>query len=324
MLKSPSQSSALMITRKVTQVTLLLAIVILLAGGGGLYLLNNKIGDAQKAEAAKEAEVGSNKQIAGRYQTALATFDQAESRLQYLEASLPQNQYVPTLLEQLQSLAKSTDLVVQEVRPSAITQAMAAAPTAPSTGGGGGDGDAPAPSTPKQVPLSYSTMNVELTVNGTYAHIMRFIYDLPHFPKILSVQSIALHPDQGSLLNAKIAVTAYVFDPSQDISIPQPLQRVLQENGIPQPPVATTGAQSPAPGASAPAPVSRASANPPIAGANVQAALTKSGVMSPEARAVGVARNDAAIANEQAKGQGILTPASDNAPATPNGQGGTR
>lgn len=294
MLRSPSQSSAMNMTRKVTQVCLLMAIVILLAGGAGLYLLNNQIGDAQKREAAKEALVGSNKQIASRYDTALMGFNQSQSRLQYLEASLPQNEYVPTLIEQLQSLAKSTSLVVQEVRPSPITQAMAAAPTAPA--GGSGDSDSGGSAAPRQVPLSYSTMNVDLTVDGTYAHIMRFIYDLPHFPKILSVQSITLHPDQNSLLSAKMTITAYVFDPSQDITVSQPLQRVLQENGI---------------------------AQPPIAGANVQAALTKSGVMTPEARAVGVARNDAAIADEQAKGQGILEPASDKTPTGSNEQGGT-
>jgi hypothetical protein len=124
-------------------------------------------------------------------------------------------------------------------------------------------------------------MSIDLTVDGSYAHIMQFIYDLPHFPKILSVQGLSLHPAQGKKIDARMTVTAYVFDPSQDVTISQPLQRVLHQNGIPQ---------------------------TPIAGANVQAALQKTGFMSPEARAVGVARNDAAVADEQSKGQGILAP----------------
>lgn len=303
MLKSPTQSSAIAVTRKVTQVTLLFAIVILLAGGGGLYLLNNKIGDEQKVEAAKMAEVGSNRQIASRYQTALATFTQTESQLQYLEAPVPQKEYVPTLLEQLQSLAKSTDLIVDSVRPGAIVQAMQDAPSAQAASSDSSS-DSGAPPVKKQIPLAYSTMTVALQVDGTYAHVMRFIYDLPHFPKILSVQSISLHPDQGDQVSATMNITAYVFDPAKDVTLGTPILRDLQRKGI----------------------------APPIAGANVQAAAMKSGVMTPEARAIGVARNDAAVADEQAKGQGILEPepaptgaaGAASAGAAANGQGGTR
>jgi Tfp pilus assembly protein PilO len=278
---------------------LLFAIVILLLGAGGLYILHGQIGDARQKEAAKVAEVGSNKQIASRYQTALSSFKDTQSKLQYLEASVPVKSYVPTLLQQLQSLAKSTNLVMSQVRPGTITQAMANAPTPPgSASSSSSDSSAPAP--PKQIPLSYSTMSVNLEVDGTYTEVMKFLYDLPKFPKILDVQSVALHPGQGAgQLSATVQLIGYVFDPAKDVQLSKPLQRLLQSQGVP----------------------------PTIAGANVQAAAQASGVMTPEARAIGIARNDAAIGDEQATGQGILAPSPQNAgaaSATPNIKGGIR
>ena len=92
---------------------------LILLGGGGLILgLNSQITSLQTVAQQKEAEVGSSEQIAKRYQTTLDSYNETQSRIKFLEASVSPKSYVPTLLGQLQSLAAATHLTVMAVRPA--------------------------------------------------------------------------------------------------------------------------------------------------------------------------------------------------------------
>ena len=187
--------------------------MVLLGGGGVLVGLNSKLTTLQTSAQQKDAEVSSSEQIAHRYQTTLDNYNQTQAHIQYLESSVPDRAYVPTLLAQIQALATQTHLSVAAIRPTA--SAPAAAPTpAPSSGDGGG---VPSASSKKVAPPPYDTLDVAVDVAGSYADTSMFLYSLTRFPKIVSVDSVQMHPGAApkgggpALITTNLKLTAFMF-----------------------------------------------------------------------------------------------------------------
>ena len=205
--------------RQFTKALALLAVAVLVVGGSGIFLLSTRIQNANKEAARREAEAGSSQQIASRYQTTLDTYDETAGQLQFLEASVTQKEFVPTLLQQLQGLGESTQLTVTSVRPGPIVSATPTPPATPRLEGG--SDSAPAK---KAAPLPYDIQPIAISATGTYPQLMRFVYSLPRFPKILSLQSVTLHPGaadktdgvkaakDATSITADIVLNAYVFN----------------------------------------------------------------------------------------------------------------
>jgi Tfp pilus assembly protein PilO len=206
MLQSPSTYSSIKRMKQLTYALLTVAILVLVAGGAGAYLVNAQCVSAQAVVDQKERIVDDNQEIAARYQDTLNNYNSTSTKLSFLEGAVSQNTYVPTLVQQIQHLATSTKLTVATIRPGSIV----APPAAPAPVPGSTPAAAPAP------PVPYSTMTITLDVAGTYPQIMSFVYSLPKFPKIVSVQSITLHPGAPGngepSLTAEISLSAYVFD----------------------------------------------------------------------------------------------------------------
>lgn len=164
--------------------------LILLGGGGALVGLNSHLAALQTSAQQKQKQVDGSEDIAKRYLATQEAYTQTQSRIQYLEASVPAKSYVPTLLGQLQALAATTHLNVTAVRPAA--SAPPPAPAAhPATGG---DGTAAGGEVKKAPPPPYDTVDVAVDVNGTYADTATFLYSLTRFPKIISVTGVQMHP----------------------------------------------------------------------------------------------------------------------------------
>ncbi len=179
--------------------------LILLGGGGALFGMNSKLTGLQTTAQQKENEVGGSQQIARRYDTTLAAFNDTQEHIKNLEASVSAKSYMPTLLGQLQQLALTTHLTVTAVRP-APPAPPPAAPARPA----GGDAAAPAAPVKAPAPPPYDSLPIEVDVTGTYADTATFLYSLTRFPKILSVSGAQLHPDPlpaGSAPGARPTVT---------------------------------------------------------------------------------------------------------------------
>ena len=227
MSKSPNNGAAAS-AKKVTQAFAGLAVLTLAAGGGLVFWLNGQIGACQAAAASKEAEVGSSEQVTKRLDTTKATYDQVNSRIAVLEASVSEKSFVPTLLQQLQTLAAQTHLTVASVQPSAISTPAPPPPPPKSADGGSGGGGADGTAKKKPAPPPYDTMNVNLSVVGTYADTVTFLYDLTRFPKIISVESAQFNPGSAPAapkgasasppVTTQLKLTAFVFH--QDDSAP--------------------------------------------------------------------------------------------------------
>ena len=182
--------------KKITQAFSGIAALTLAAGGGLVFWLNAQITAGQTLRASRESQVGSSEQVAKRLDMTKATYDQTKSRIAMLEASVAEKSFVPTLLQQLQALAGATHLTVSQVSPSAIVSPAAAAPPAKPPGDAGTTPAAADAGKAKAAP-PYDTLSVALTVAGTYADTVTFLYDLTRFPKIISVEGAQLHPGGG-------------------------------------------------------------------------------------------------------------------------------
>ena len=238
--------------KKITQAFVGIAALTFAAGGGLAFWLNGQISAGQGVAAGKEKEVGSSEQIAMRLGATQAAYDQTRSRIADLESSVPEKSYVPTLLQQLQILAGKTHLTVMSVHPSAI--AAPTPPPAPAKAADGGTGGGTDVAAAKKKPAPpYDTMNVDLSVVGTYADTVTFLYDLTRFPKILSVEGAQMHPggaaaNQGQPGQSKQAapqvttdlkLTAFVFHDDASPN-PNPGAAVKTAGMVVPPPAAPT------------------------------------------------------------------------------------
>ena len=184
---------------------------VLLGGGGILVGLNSKLTTLQTTAQQQDAEVSAGEQIAHRYQATQDSYNQTQAHLQFLETSVSDKSYVPTLLAQLQSLAAQTHLTVSAVRPSLAPPPPAPA-AAPAGDGGTAVGVKKAPPPPP-----YDTLDVAVDVTGTYADTSMFVYSLTRFPKIVSVDSVQMHPGTAAVPGGPVPVvtslklTAFMF-----------------------------------------------------------------------------------------------------------------
>lgn len=230
---------------RVTQVLMIIAGAALVFGAAVLLLMHARIGTLEKNAQDKEAKVGSNEQIAQRYDATLATYNATKARAQFLESSVSAKSYVPTLLQQLQSLAAQTHLTVDAVRPGPIMSAVVAKAAAPA------DTSASAPAdtaTKKAPPPPYDTLGIDVDVSGRYADTAAFLYGLTRFPKIISVDAAQITPIAApstpgsssalSTVSTKLHLTAFVFHDSAAPAAADVPAAVAAAVGLPAGPLA--------------------------------------------------------------------------------------
>lgn len=196
-------------------------LMLMLSGGAGLVLLggcgllvglNSELAGRQTLAKQKEAEVGSNEQIAKRYQTTLDNYTDTQGRIKFLESSVTPKSYVPTLLGQLQFLAASTHLLVTSVRPATPPPPTLPPASKPATADGNGPLEAK-----KAAPPPYDTLGVDVDMTGTYTDTATFLYDLTRFPKIISVVGAQMHPNAAAsgagspTVSTSLKLVAFMF-----------------------------------------------------------------------------------------------------------------
>lgn len=175
---------------------------------------------------AKEKEVSESSKIARNLEESRLAFLDTRAQIRYLETSVSTQAYVPTLLEQLESLGKSVNLHVQGVRP----QAPKAAPvtrrlnSGAQAAGGNVEGASQAKPNavagavqPKMEAKPYDELQIDITLKGRYMNAIDFLYKLTSFPKIIAVNSVemrscaTLDAPGSPMLDVKVGVTAFIF-----------------------------------------------------------------------------------------------------------------
>lgn len=129
---------------------------------------------------------------------------QCSAQLNHLEKGVPELDYVPTMLKELESIGKENGLDVLGVKP--------VPPPAK-------DPNHPKPEDKKQ----YTALDIEVTCRGDYSAVRRFARALQSFPKIVAARTISMTPKQDLKvanagppnLDITIDLRSYLFPPDR-------------------------------------------------------------------------------------------------------------
>jgi Tfp pilus assembly protein PilO len=154
--------------------------------------------------------------------------------LSEIERSLPEREYVPTLLRQIESGAVMTGNDLTELRQGEIRTGLVAAAGVPGAAGEvpegtpppeGGETPTPAAGAEGAAPLQsgqrYSEMDIEVRLDGTYMGTFEFIRQLGKLGKIISVENVAIEKSGTREQRAagqpsasiKLGCKAYILEP---------------------------------------------------------------------------------------------------------------
>jgi Tfp pilus assembly protein PilO len=133
-------------------------------------------------------------------------------KLHHLELGVPTDEYVPTLLKELETTGRQSFIDVLGVRPLPKRQEPARS-TQDKDGAG------------RPARKAYDELDIEVSGAGSYAAVSRFLDALQTFPKIAEVRSVTLTPERGAVgvspkLNVTIQIRAFVFPVKKDESKP--------------------------------------------------------------------------------------------------------
>ncbi|MES2461950.1 MAG: hypothetical protein V4671_15305 [Armatimonadota bacterium] len=190
---------------------------VVLAGGVGLYLWQSaEMVEVQKQVDAKRAEVASGEKIAGRLKRVEEEYATTAGQIKFLETSVTANEYVPTLLRQMEQLAHSVSLKVNSVRPT-----MEPAPPPPT------DPEARKKAPP---PPPYDKIHIDMDIAGSYWSTAKLLYRLTEFPKIMAVESVQITPQGDKTasstspsLGVRLRLTGFIFPNDGKTTLPVPV-----------------------------------------------------------------------------------------------------
>jgi Tfp pilus assembly protein PilO len=172
----------------------------------------------------KTQQVNDSQMVADQLDATEAEYQLVQGRIGRLETAVSENDYVPTLLKQIERLAKENDLRVDSQQ-----QSFEPAPEPPAD-----------PEARKTfVAQPYDKEYITLKVQGRYWSLARFMYRLTEFPKILSVEKLQFQPqsegepDKSPLLSITINLTGYLFKPDANAPAPEPSPAGIEVPTVP-------------------------------------------------------------------------------------------
>jgi Tfp pilus assembly protein PilO len=221
------------------------ALVGLVAGGGALLYHQQRTLTAVVARLReKEQQRDECARLASRLAETELRYKEDQAHLQFLEASLPDMAYVPTLLKQIEHLGKSTKNRVRGVRPEAapakpVRPAVRRTdPEAQEDGNEKKAEDAPKPE-------PYTRLPIAVSLTGGFQDYQNFLQQLTKFPKIVAVDRVQLRP--------RLDLATPNGSPQLEVDM-QLTAFILKETGAAAPPAGTAAAIPTPPGAAAAVP----------------------------------------------------------------------
>jgi Tfp pilus assembly protein PilO len=193
---------------------------------GGLWVLQSQaMADTQKKLEVKIQELNDGRAVAQRRDHARTALETDRLQLRYLEKSVSDAAYVPTLLKQIEDLAASTHNKVLSVRPdggssgpSKIQQRRD--PEAQAKGEASKKDEDKKEAQPT---APYTPMAIKISLTGGFKSTQEFIQRLNRFPKIVAVDEVQIRPHAANkssaptsapLLDIELRITAFVMKES--------------------------------------------------------------------------------------------------------------
>lgn len=179
------------------------------SGGQRLTALNRTLRERRDTLARLEGRVATLKKLEVRCRT-------LRRRLAILEPALPEGEYVPTFLRQIENLARDTKNELSSIKPKPVVELALSKPKAAaseesldeSLSGGAASNGAGAPASERP----YETLMIEMGMQGQYWDLLRFLDELGQFPKMIAVNEISLKGMQrtGSAAAEQTEITTSV------------------------------------------------------------------------------------------------------------------
>ncbi|TMJ10625.1 MAG: hypothetical protein E6G98_07235 [Bacillati bacterium ANGP1] len=131
-----------------------------------------------------------------------------------VEAKLPAEKEVPSLLVQLERLTRSLGVSLDSIRPSQVQSSQPVPPPGaavppPGAVSAPGGGAPPAPGA-AAVP-AYQRFPITLTVVGTYEQIVKLATELNAFPRMIAIRNLAFGPKKIPELSVNADIETYVL-----------------------------------------------------------------------------------------------------------------
>ncbi len=195
---------------------LLIAAVILVTLAGYYFLALQPQWTANE-QLSQELETSKNELerlqgIAAQREPLEKEFTQLQGFILSVEGKLPTMKDIPTLLVQLERLAKNLRISLQTFRPAAL-EAVGASAAAPAAGGGTAPAPAPtggAAQAPKPAP-QYFRLPIRMGINASYSQTLQLMSQLRDFPRLIRVKKIGVNPKSLPELNLDLDVDTYVL-----------------------------------------------------------------------------------------------------------------
>ncbi|MDH7601495.1 MAG: type 4a pilus biogenesis protein PilO [Armatimonadota bacterium] len=212
-------------TSKAVTVLVIVAVLVLFATVLMYLGMAGKLRSAVSEMQAKTKQVAESRSVVEKLEATKLAYLDARSQVRFLETSVSTQEFIPTLLKQIEHLGKSVNLKVLGVRPSLDAQKQSGKRSlssskqasegnleeASKSEAGGGRGSA-------RNSRPYDELQIALQVEGYYMDLLDFLYRLTTFPKIVAVDSVEITPLTSRLqgtgsprLNMKLTLTAFIL-----------------------------------------------------------------------------------------------------------------
>lgn len=180
-----------------------LAVLTLVGGSAASYYQYSAFTDQNDVVEKLRVDTRPEDQIKQEVEQSSQKLEACLAQLRHLEQGVPPFAYMPTMLNELEQLGKSTGIEVLGVRPAAIQQT-------------------PKDAKEKKKKSAYQELEIEVKGRGDYTSVLRFVNELQKFPKIVEARTVALTPknEAGRVgaprLEVEIHIRAFLFPPPRN------------------------------------------------------------------------------------------------------------
>ncbi len=153
----------------------------LVIGGALVFWQNTALQEAQSMVNKLSNQIGDADGLKSHLENSRLNLVKGQQELQHLETGVSTAEFVPTLLQNLETTGRQCNLQITGVRPMV------------DKGSSKKKGDESSPETmSKRKP--YVELQIEVKAAGMFPQLMEFLKKLEEFPKIVAVQSISVMP----------------------------------------------------------------------------------------------------------------------------------
>jgi Tfp pilus assembly protein PilO len=186
---------------------IILTAATVLVGVGLSVVQYSALQDTEQRVAKLRKDALDQSELENQLKGSLTKVQQCSASLNHLEKGVPELDYVPTMLKELENIGTQSGLQVLGVRPVPKNESGAVKP---------------ADSEKKKAHKQYTELDIEVTCRGNYHAVKNFVQALQAFPKIVAARTINLTPKtEGKKepgppkLEVTISLRSYLFPPDK-------------------------------------------------------------------------------------------------------------